>query len=241
MRRIDEAVADLAEDVGVRDSAILQHQLGGVRSAHAELVLLLAGPDAGPIHLDRERSHPALAVVAVGDGEYHCDLGMTGIGDEVLGAVEHPLVALAHRGGHQPGRVTAGAGFGQCPAAEPLATGEPGEVALPLFLGAGEVDVTGGERIVGRDRQRDARLACRQFLEDVDVVDVAEPGAAVALREDRTEEAEASQLLDDVEREGLRLVPLHDVRLDLGGGEVTHHLPDLLLLGCKVEVHGSRG
>src|SRR5690606_9545788 len=79
------------------------------------------------------------------------------------------------------------------------------------------------------------------FLEDVDVVDVAEPRAAVALREDRPQHAEAAELLDDLHREGLRLVPGHHVGRDLGGGKVADHRLDLALLLGQVEVHACSG
>ena len=63
-----------------------------------------------------------------------------------------------------------------------------------------------------------------ELLDDVDVVDVRQPGAAVLLGKDHAEHPELAELFERFEREVLRLVPLHDVRLDLALGEVAHHL-----------------
>src|ERR1700740_3197999 len=109
---VDEAIADLAEDVLARYTAVFEHELRGVAGAHAELVLFLAGADAGAVHLDGEGGDAVLLVFAVGDGEDDGDVGVTRVGDEVLGAVEDPAVAVLHAGRAHAGGVAAGARLG---------------------------------------------------------------------------------------------------------------------------------
>ncbi len=76
-----------------------------------------------------------------------------------------------------------------------------------------------------------------QFLDDDGVLDVAEPGAAQLLREDRAHVAELAEFANDFEREDLRFVPLHDVGRDFGLGEFADGLAQLELFGRVVEIH----
>ena len=59
------AFAFLAEDVLRRDFAIAEHQLAGVRAAHAELVELLRGGEALHAFLDEEGGDALVARLAV--------------------------------------------------------------------------------------------------------------------------------------------------------------------------------
>ena len=70
----------------------------------------------------------------------------------ILVPLRTQLVALAHRGGLQPGGVGAGAGLGEAPGAQPLAGGELGQVLLLLRLVAEDADVAGAEAVVARPR-----------------------------------------------------------------------------------------
>ena len=69
----------------------------------------------------------------------HDQVGAVAVGDEGLGAVEDPVVAVADRGGLQRGEVGAAGGLGHGDRGEQLAGAEPGQPALLLLLG-GEVD-----------------------------------------------------------------------------------------------------
>ncbi len=63
-----------------------------------------------------------------------------------------------------------------------------------LLVAAGEINVIGAERIVRGDDQADGRIDARELLDDDGVIDVAEPGAAQFLRENRAQEAELARL-----------------------------------------------
>ena len=90
------APALLADQVLRRHAHVLEQQLAGRRAADPHLVLELADAEPGPVGLDDERARaPRLAV---GDREDHVEVGDRRVGDPVLGPVDHPLVAVAHRG-----------------------------------------------------------------------------------------------------------------------------------------------
>src|SRR5207249_9726604 len=125
---------------------------------------------------------------------------------EVLGAVEHVVVARAPRGGADRARVRAGARLREREAAEPLAAREPGQVPLPLRLGAERKDRPGGERGVRREDDAGRRARGRQLLDRERVGDVVEARAAVALGDEAAHHTEAAELADQLAREALAAV-----------------------------------
>src|SRR4029079_18235312 len=146
-----------------------------------ELVLLLAGADALAVHLDGKGGDAVLLVLAVGDGEDNGDVGVAGVGDEVLRAVEHPVVAVLDRRRAHAGGVAAGAWLGQPPRADPLARRELPQTRFLLLFVAGEVDVAAAQGVVRGDSESDAAVDDGELLDDVDVVDAREPRRAVLL------------------------------------------------------------
>src|SRR6266540_1251610 len=122
-------------------------------------------------------------------------------------------------------------------ACSPSCRRELRHVLLPLFLGAELEDMVRAERGVRRERQPHRAVDRGDLLDDPDVVHVGEPGAAVDLGEDRSEETELPQLAEDFPREALRLVPLQDVGPDLVIGELPGCLADRLLLGRQNGAH----
>src|SRR5699024_11400957 len=93
---------------------------------------------AGGAGRDDDRGDVLLAVLARpgdgGDGDERGDVGAR-VGDELLGPVDHPFVALAAGGGLGAAGVRAGAGFGEAEAGEPGARGEVREPrGLLLFV-----------------------------------------------------------------------------------------------------------
>ena len=113
---------DLADDVLLGNANAVEDRLAGRRAADAELVLELADAEPGPIGLDHERGDPArMAGLAVGDGEADVEVGDPEVRDPVLGAVDHPLVAVLDRAGEHPARIGARLGLGQGERRRPLA------------------------------------------------------------------------------------------------------------------------
>ncbi len=177
------------------------------------LFSFLPQAEAGRALFDDEGGDAVLRGGAVGDRHGHADIGVVRVGGEGLGAVEHPASPSSSTAVVRvPAASRAGFGFGERPAADPLARGQLGEVALALLVGAHLVDVVGAERSVRGDDDAHRAIHARELLDDDGVLDVAQAGAAQFLREDGAHVAELAELADDFEREDLRLVPLHDVR-----------------------------
>ena len=130
---IDKALAFGSEQVFPGNFAVLKDQLGGVGGAQAEFVLLLAGAKAGRAALDDEGGETARTDGFIGDGNDHNYVGVGAIGDEGLGAVEHPSVILAGGRAARAAGVRAAVGLGQRPGANVLAGGEVRKVALLLL------------------------------------------------------------------------------------------------------------
>src|SRR5205814_1090070 len=82
-------------------------------------------------------------------------------------------------------------------------------------------DVTGTESIVCCDAERDRRINAGDLLDDQRVLDEAEPCAVVFGRDSNAEKPERCHLLEDLSRELLRLIELHDYRTDLLLSKVT--------------------
>jgi hypothetical protein len=140
-------------------------------------------------------------------GDDHGDVGDAAVGDEDLGAVEDPLVAVALGGRAQRAHVGPGAGLGHGVGAEldlvaqAVALGHP---AADLLGRAGRRDA-GGRQRGGADRQRDAGAAPVQLL-GVDDAELAAVVGGHLLDQVEPVEAALARLLDDVERDLLRAV-----------------------------------
>ena len=122
-----------------------------------------------------ERGLAAVAELGVDGGDDDGDVGDAAVGDEDLGAVEDPLVAVELRGGAQRLDVGAGAGLGDRVGAELDLVAEAVALGHPpadLLGRAGRGDAGGGER-GGGDRERDAGAAPVQLLGVDDAVQAA--------------------------------------------------------------------
>ena len=123
----------------------------------------------------------------------------------------------------------------QAPSFSPRASGAR-NCAL-LRVRPEQEDVRGAEAVVRRDRQRDGRVDARELLDADAVVDRRHARAAVLLGVLNAQQAERRQLRHQVGGKVLRLVPLADVRADLGFGELAHRAAQQLLLFGRSEVH----
>ena len=153
LQRVHEPVALLAQEVLGGHAAVLEDQLGGVGGAHAELVLLLARPEALHPALQDEGGDALVALRAVGHGHDHRGIGDAPVGDEGLRPVEHPVPAVAHGRRLRAPRVRPGAVLGEAPAADLLAAREGHQVLLLLLLAAGQEDVPRARGCCGRPRR----------------------------------------------------------------------------------------
>ena len=83
----------------------------------------------------------AVVLVGVGDGEDDGEIGVAGVADEVLAAVEDEVVAVTHGAGLDRVGVGAGARFGQGEAVDLLALDARQQVVVDLLAGAGHEDL----------------------------------------------------------------------------------------------------
>ena len=227
-----------AEQVLDRDAAVLEDHLGGVRGADAELRLLLALAQAGGALADDEGGLAAGAEGRVDGGDDDVDVGDAAVGDEDLGPVEDPLVAVALRGRLQALDVGAGLRLGDRVGAElDLVAGAEalGDPLGDLLGGAGGGDAGGGEAGAG-DRQGDAGAApVELFGGDHLHLAVGVGGRAL----DRLEALEAllARLLDHLPGSALLFVVLARRRADHVAGEGPAAVLELLLLLVQCEIH----
>ena len=142
-----ESAAGGAEHVLLGDLHVLEEDLGGVRGADAQLVLVAAHAYALVVAADDEAGE-----AVIGLGEHGVDVGDAAVGDEALLAVEDETVTLV-LGGRLDGRdVAAGLGLGQAERGElgVLLVAEPGQPLLLLLLGAGDLDGSGRQVVRAR-------------------------------------------------------------------------------------------
>src|SRR4051794_38274454 len=97
--------------------------------------------------------------------------------------------------------------------------------------------MTGAERVVRGDAERETAVDDAELLDDVNVINVRQSRAAVLLGDRHAQHAEAAGTLENLGGKVLRLIPLHQMRLDLAERELAHHLLNLSLLVGKTEIH----
>jgi hypothetical protein len=164
------------------------------------------------------------------------DLGVAAVGDPLLGAVEHVVVAVAPRGGlHAPG-VAAGAGLGEGEGPEPTPGSHVGEVLRFLRLGA-EEDNRDRPEGGGRVGDGHAGAAARELLHAQAQVEDAAAEPAVGLGDPDREEVGRRAGLDHLPGKLLLLVELRADGDDLLPGDLPRGLADHLLLLAQEVVH----
>ena len=155
-----------AEQVVARNAAVLEHDLGGLRRADAELGLLVTELQPGVVAGDDERCLPAVAERGVDGGDDHGHVGDAAVGDEGLGPVQDPVVAVALRGRAQRLDVGAGRRLGDGVGADlgvVLVADHLRDPAADLLGRAGRRDAGRAQR-GGGDRERDAGAAPVELL-----------------------------------------------------------------------------
>jgi len=135
-----EALVLLADEVVGRDLDVVEHDGGGVRRPLAHLVLVLVDDHAG-VARDDEARDPAVAGLLVGLGVDRVPVRVLAVRDEALGAVDHPLVALAHGGRFHARHVRAGVRLGQAERGEQRGLGQTADVIRLELLDDAAVQV----------------------------------------------------------------------------------------------------
>ncbi len=176
------ALALAAEEIPRRHAAVLEHDLRGVGGVLAEFLLQPRDDIAGRRRRHDERADAALAGVAVGDREHDRDVGVLARGDELLGAVQHVVVAVATGGGADRRGVRAHVRLGEAERAEHVAARERHEPAFALRVGAVGEDRAADHRVLHADDGRARAVAGGDLLQREGERHVIEARAAPALR-----------------------------------------------------------
>ena len=180
-----------------------------------------------------------LPFVLAGDrGDRHAarDVGAR-VGDELLGAVHHPLAVLERGAGVGVAGVGAGLRLGQAEGGQLLPAAELRQPVVLLLVGAPEVDRHRAERGVGGHRDRHRGVDPRQLLDRQRVGERVGAAAAVLLGEGDAHQPELAHLRDELVGEGLGAVELLGDRRDLLAGEVADGVAQQPLLVGQLEVH----
>src|SRR5207302_7989767 len=206
------------------------------RAADAELVLELFHLPRACLPLEDEGCDPAMIVARVRlreDDERHRDAAMS---DELLGSVEHILVAVLLRPRRHRARVGPAARLRECVGSHLLARCERWAEPLLLLLSPRDEDRVGAQRL----HREDQRRACARFGDLLDAHADRDAGAgdpAVFLGERNAEDAALRKQLLDVLRILGGLVDLGGARRDPILHELADRVPDRDLLGGEFEVH----
>ena len=233
--QVVEALALLAKQVRTRHPDVLEVQFGGVGVVQAHLVELAAAGETLHVALDDEQREALVAGVGVGAGHDHDQVGVDARGDERLGAVEDPVVAVAHRRGLDACQVAARAGLGHRDGADQFAGDVAGQPPL-LLLVVGEVDEVRADDVVLQAQPRRGGSELRELLDDHRVEpEVVDTAAAVLLRH-----VEADQSVFACGDVGFAVdeplaLPLLGVRRALLFQELTRGVTQLLVLGFEYQ------
>ena len=237
-----EALALLTQQVLLGNDAVLKDQVAGGGAADAHLLLVLAHGEALVSALHDERGQllglaaPLLNDAGDGDDDEH--VGIARVGDEDLGAVEHPVpVLILHGGGLLALSIGARPRLGESEGPDPLARAQLGQVLLLLLLGAVLKDGVAAQAGVGG--QDDGRGAAHlgHLLHRHHVGQVIGPRPAVLLGQINAHHAQLGHLFDGLLRETLLLVHIRGDGLDLILREILEQLLEHCLLFGQFKIH----
>ncbi len=198
----------------------MEGDVGVLDGAQGDLVLHLGGGESGGVLLDDESLDRVVGLVArPDDGQ----VGEGGVSDPSLGAVEHPGIPVAARGGLKPaGHARSDVGFGESERADGVEAGHPRQPLVLLFLRAAVVDRAHREVVVHAQAGRYRAIDGRHFHRDESVDEDAAAGAAVSLDGD-SPDAEFGQARPHLVGELLAGPVVVDDRRDL----LAHELADI--------------
>ena len=155
----------------------------------------------GRLPVDQEHRDPVRPARRIGARVDDQRLGFRAVGDEGLAAVEHVVVALAHRARAHAERVGAGARLGERPGADRLAAAQSRQHAALLLRRAVARDRSDAQHGVRAVRERDRAGDAGQLFHDQGRADVVAAAAAVLLGHQHAERADLAQAQEEVARE----------------------------------------
>ena len=164
------------------------------------------------LHSRRARIDEEEHLLPVGNGEDDVDARLAFARDEPLLAVQHPLVAVAHRGRLEPGEVGARARLGERPRLAVLAVRDRAHVAVDLLRRRDLVELA---RTAIDDREAEPVRRLPRLLLERDLAEHREVAATELGRHVQHGEARVAGLPPQgVELGGIDRAALRDARLE---------------------------
>ena len=229
-----EALAFLANQMICRHLAVVKMYERGGLCPPSHLAFVCPVRETIRAFLDHHGRDALRAVIA---GAHHgqIEIGKAAAGNERLGAIEFPLIAIEIGAGAQCGGIRARSRFGQAIGGDPFHRAHGRQPGLALLFGAEGIDHP-GTHVVDRNEGGDGGTAIGERLEDQRCVEPAQPRAADILADIDAGHAEFADRADHIFRKVARLVPLDGLRCDVligkGAGHVTYGL--LFVTQCKI-------
>jgi hypothetical protein len=173
------AASRLVQDVLERHTAIVEEELAGVRAAHAELVELLRGAEAGEALLDDERRNARRAGLRVGLRIDDDDIRRGPVRDPHLAAVKKVVIAAQRCAQAHGDDVRPRGRFAHGERADVLAAQELRQVAALLLRGAPAAQLVHAQVRVRAVGEAHRCAGAADLLHCDDVLEVAQAAAAV--------------------------------------------------------------
>jgi len=118
------------------DLDIVEDYLGGLRAAHAHLVLALPKRQTFGAGLHHEERLAPVALAGIVAGQNGQLVGVFAVGDEYLGAVDDVIIAIPFAGSPDSGYIGPGSGLGHCVGGQLAFLTQVRIPIVPLFLSA---------------------------------------------------------------------------------------------------------
>ena len=123
-----------AEEAVPAEAHVVEEQLGGVLTVHAEFLQLLAALETGHAALDQEGGDPARSLARLRVHDQRVGIGR--VGDPEFGAVQNVAITLLFGAGAHRHDVRARSRFGHGQRADVFAADQLGQIFLLLLFGA---------------------------------------------------------------------------------------------------------
>ncbi len=225
------AIALRAQPLAGGNAALVKHNLAGVTGRLTQLVL-------HPRHLitrrgggHNKRRQAFFAGFRVGDGNHDGDVGVLARGDELLGAVEHIVIAIAHRAGAQGAGVRTGLRLGQAKRPQPLATGHRPQKRLFLPRIAKPLNRPAAHRIGDGNNGGRRAITHGDFLQRHRRRQSIQTRPAPLGGYGNAIQPQLAQLAQCIGRELMRLSPTRRIRRQLARGKIRQGVAQQLMFG----------
>ena len=218
------------------DAAIVEKELPGGRGPETHLFFLLAEGKARISFLNNKRACSPGTFGPICHGDDCINLGLSSVGDPLLGSVENIMVTITLGSGLNAPCVTAGIGLCYPKCRQLFAAGDGREILLfLLFTTVKQYGI--GPQATGRKSCGHANARPSHFFDCQAVLENPSPRTAVLFRQIDAKEVRLRQDLHNVPREFFALIEFSAYRANLLCGNLGCNLPDHLLFFGQEIIH----